>query len=147
MSSASRLCLALASTLVLPACAALSDDMQRAQASYENARYEDTLIWLTDLEDDAPSMDDEMRARYFYLRGMTEYRLGHRSLALHYLAVAREAAEDGAGLRSEWRQIMDHVLAELTPRTMTHRPPPEGTSGGESPPGPTSEPAPADDEG
>ncbi|MGE0787730.1 MAG: hypothetical protein AB7S26_18790 [Sandaracinaceae bacterium] len=120
-------------------CAALSDDMRRAESSYETARYEDALIWLTDLEDDAPSMDLEMRARYFYLRGMTEYRLGHRTFALHYLAVAREVAGDqGDGLRPEWRQIMDRTLEELTPRDSGHRPPdaetetPAPTSGGEA---------------
>ncbi len=108
-------------------CAAVQQDMQRAEASYEAARYEDTLVWLRDLEDDAPSMDAELRARYFYLRGMTEYRLGHRSDALHYLAVAREIAGDGgAGLRPEWRQIMERTLAELTPRGMGHRPPEAG---------------------
>lgn len=112
--------------LVLFGCAALSDDMRRAEASYEQARYEDTLVWLTDLEDDAPSMDPEMRARYYYLRGMTEYRLGHRSDALYYLAVAREVAGDqGVGLRPEWRQIMDRALAELTPRGMSYHPPAE----------------------
>lgn len=105
-------------------CAALRDDMQRAEQSYDAARYEDALIWFRDLEPDAPSMDARMRTRYFYLRGMTEYRLGHRLQALHYLAVAREiAGEDDVGLRPEWRQIMDRTLAELTPRTMTHRPP------------------------
>lgn len=120
-------------------CAAISDDMQRAEATYEQARYEDTLIWLRDLEDDAPTMDLEMRARYYYLRGMTEYRLGHRLDALHYLAVAREVAGDqGAGLRPEWRQIMDRTLVELTPRGMSHRPPEAGaveeeTAGGEAP--------------
>jgi len=110
-------------------CAAVRDDMQRAEVSYEAARYEDTLVWLRDLEDDAPSMDVEMRARYFYLRGMTEYRLGHRSDALHYLAVAREVAGDqGSGLRPEWRQIMDTTLAELTPRGMSHHPPEAGAA-------------------
>lgn len=112
-------------------CAALSDDMRRAEASYEQARYEDTLVWLTDLEHDAPAMDPEMRARYFYLRGMTEYRLGHRGDALYYLAVAREVAGDeGVGLRPEWRQIMDRTLVELTPRGMDHRPPTEGAPDG-----------------
>ena len=118
-------------------CAALRDDLRRAQADYEEARYEDALVWLRDLEDDAPAMDLETRGRYFYLRGMTEYRLGHRADALHYLAVAREVTGDqGAGLRPEWRQIMERTLAELTPRGMSHRPPEsgEGTSGGEAGP-------------
>ncbi len=64
-----------------------------------------------------------MRARCYYLRGMTEYRLGHRADALHYLAVAREVAgERGSGLRPEWRQIMDRTLTELTPRGMDYHP-------------------------
>lgn len=105
-------------------CAAVSDDMRRAEQAYETARYEDTLIWLRDLEDDAPGMDLEMRARYFYLRGMAEYRVGHRADALHYLAVAREIASDGgADLRPEWVQIMNRTLEELTPTGMTWRPP------------------------
>ncbi len=110
--------------VVASGCAAVQGDMARAEAAYDAARYEDTLVWLTDLEDDAPSMDPDSRARYYYLRGMTEYRLGHRSPALHYLAVAREVAGDqGAGLRPEWRQIMERTLGELTPRGMSHRPP------------------------
>ncbi len=125
--------------LYLGGCAAVHDDMQRAETAYEAARYEDTLVWLVDLEDDAPAMHVETRARYYYLRGMTEYRLGHRANALHYLAVGREiVGDDGAGLRPEWRQIMDRTLAELTPRGMNWRPPEaptstdEATSGGES---------------
>lgn len=128
--------------LSIGGCAAVADDMRRAEQSYETARYENTLIWLRDLEDDAPGMDLEMRARYFYLRGMTEYRLGHRADALHYLAVAREIASDGgAGLRPEWQQLMERTLGELTPRGMSHRPPEEGapaeeaSTGGEDPPG------------
>jgi hypothetical protein len=138
MTQPARLLLAPAFAVAALGCAALSDDLRRAETNYEQARYEDALVWLSDLEDDAPSMDAEMRARYFYLRGMTEYRLGHRGDALHYLAVAREVAGDqGAGLRPEWRQIMDSTLTELTPRGMNHRPPdaadeaPQETSGGQ----------------
>ena len=130
MRSAGYFCAATAMIISLSACAALSDDMNRAETAYGSARYEDTLIWLRDLEDDAPSMDLEMRARYYYLRGMTEYRLGHRGESLHFLAVAREVAGDGgAGLRPEWRQIMDRTLTELTPRGMNHRPPTDGGTG------------------
>lgn len=129
-----RIAIAIVLACSFGGCAAVADEMRRAEASYEQARYQNTLIWLTDLEDDAPGMDQEMRVRYFYLRGMTEYRLGHRQNALHYLAVAREIAGDqGAGLPAQWRQIMDTTLTELTPRgRMNHRPPDPGeTSGGE----------------
>ncbi len=108
-------------------CAAVADDMRRAEQTYETARYENTLIWLRDLEHEAPGMDLEMRARYYYLRGMTEYRLGHRADALHYLAVTREiTADGGAGLRPEWQQIMERTLTELTPRGMNWQPPEQG---------------------
>ncbi len=114
----------IAMSLLAVGCAAVATDLRRAEASYDQARYEDALVWLDDLEDDAPSMDASSRARYYYLRGMTEYRLSHRPEALHYLAVAREVAgEEGAGLRPEWVDIMNRTLGELTPRGMSHSPP------------------------
>lgn len=98
-------------------CAALRDDLIRAEQSYDQARYEDALVWLDDLEDDTPDMDVDMRARFYYLRGMTAYRLGHRDDALHYLALARELAgeETSRSLRPEQRQTMTRTLDELTP--------------------------------
>lgn len=100
--------------------------MRRAEQAYDEARYESAEVWLTDLEDRAAGMDDETRALYFYLRGMTEYRLGQRLRALHYLAVAREiAGERDEGLHPEQARILDATLAELTPiERMSHRPPP-----------------------
>ena len=118
-------------------CAAVADDLRRAERSYDEARFEDSLVWLTDLERDAPAMNQEMRARYYYLRGMTEYRLEHRANALHYLAIAREiVGERGRGLRPERRHIMERALAELTPRGADYRPAGESdavmsTSGGQ----------------
>jgi hypothetical protein len=100
--------------------------MRRAEDAYDQARYETARIWLVDLERRAPGMSRPMRARYFYLRGMTEYRLGHRLDALHYLAVARElAGDDSAVLRDEQRDLLARTLAELEPRDpLSYRPPP-----------------------
>lgn len=132
-SSSLLACVVACSAAVVSGCTALADDMRRAEQAYESARYEDALTWLSDLEDDIGAMDPETGARYYYLRGMTEYRLGHRADALHYLAVAREAAGDqGAGLRPEWRQIMDRTLEELIPRTGTHRPAEAGAAASET---------------
>jgi hypothetical protein len=113
------------SCLVLVACGATAATLRRAEQSYEQARYETTLSWLVDMEPDAPSLDAEERARFFYLRGMTEYRLGHRPEALYYLAVAREiAGDDGSGLRREQQDLLARTLAELMPtEPMTHLPP------------------------
>lgn len=111
--------------LVVTGCGAAEAELRRAEESYEQARYETALSWLADLEPNAPTLDGEQRARFFYVRGMTEYRLGHRSEALYYLAVAREiAGDDGAGLRPEQQELMGRTLAELTPtEPLTHLPP------------------------
>lgn len=113
----------LTTVVVLGGCAALQDDMQRAEVAYDQARYEEALVWLDDLEDDSPEMDLDMRARFYYLRGMTAYRLGHRNHALHYLAVAREVAGDPStgALRAEQRQTMERALTELTPQDASFR--------------------------
>lgn len=111
--------LLLAPVLVI-GCAVLHDDVDRAQQTYQDARYQDTMTWLENLEDDVPDMDRPLRARYYYLRGMTSYRLGHRDDALHYLALAREeASQSGQGLEPDQRKQMDHALAELTPEQAT----------------------------
>jgi len=91
--------------------------MGRAQDAYEQARYEESLTWLEALERDVPDMDADMRARYFYLRGMTAFRMSDRADALHYLALAREVAGPQArALRSEWRLKLERTLRELTPQ-------------------------------
>ena len=57
-----------------------------------------------------------MRARFYYLRGMTAFRLGKRADALHYLALAREVAgERNDGLRPEWATAMARTILELAP--------------------------------
>ncbi len=126
--------LLVGATLLLGGCAALHDDMQRAENSYTQARYDDALVWLASLEDDTPDMDVGMRARYYYLRGMTDYRLGHRDDALHYLALAREVAhDDDRGLRPGWKQSMQRTLAELTPTDASHTARAAGADSGAAP--------------
>lgn len=123
-----RRSLAVLFALALGGCAATATEMRRAEEAYEQARFDAARTWLVDLEDRAPSMDEAMRARYFYLRGMAEYRVGHRLDALHYLAVARElTSERATALREEQQQLLDRTLTELTPREpLTHMPPADG---------------------
>ncbi len=125
-------------------CAQLRDEMREAQRAYERERYEDALVWLTDLEDDVPEMDRRMRARFYYLRGRTAYELGQRDDALHYLALAREEVALGkarearrALLPPEWARDLEAKLAELTPteRGAFHARSAGASSGGEAPPG------------
>jgi hypothetical protein len=95
-------------------CAGLSDDLRRARRSYASAAYEDALTWLVAVEGDIPAATTAQRAGWHYLRGMTEYRLGHRREARHYLALAHVIAGDrGEGLQPQWRRTLAITLSEL----------------------------------
>ncbi|HJK95330.1 MAG TPA: hypothetical protein RMH85_18455 [Polyangiaceae bacterium LLY-WYZ-15_(1-7)] len=108
--------------LLLLGCNQLRDDLRRAEVDYERAQYEHAEVWLLDLEEDVADLDPPGRAKFYFLRGMTAYRLGHRTDALHYLALARETAgERGTGLRDVWRSSLEGTLRELTPTGATHR--------------------------
>jgi hypothetical protein len=135
------LALLISAGAVLSGCAALREDMLHAESAFDAAQYDESLVWLSDLEDDVPDMDVEMRARFYYLRGMTAYRLGKRADALHYLALAREVSGPRSeGLRPEWATSMTRTITELAPNgaggeeSRTGEP----TSGGEQPAPPAS---------
>ncbi|MCS6799068.1 MAG: hypothetical protein NZ898_11155 [Myxococcota bacterium] len=106
-------------------CATLRDELRYAEDAHARAHYDHAQVWLAALEEDVPEMTPGQRASYFYLRGMTAFRLGRRADALHYLALARETSgEPGqpGALREDWRTSMERTLAELTPQDATHRP-------------------------
>jgi len=111
---------ALLLTLAL-GCAQLSDEMRTIETGYQEARYEDVIVWLDDIEYDVPQLEPAERARFYYLRGMSAHRLGQHDDALYYLALAREVAgEEGRGLRDPWKVQLRDTLAELTPEGATH---------------------------
>lgn len=110
---------------VVSGCAALRDDMRRAEAAFDEARYEQVEVWLSDLSPSVADMDKPMRARFYYLRGTSAYRLGDTRRARHFLALCREEAEaQGLGLRSEWRVNLEKLLREIEVNR-------NGTSGGQ----------------
>ncbi|MCB9620915.1 MAG: hypothetical protein H6724_15860 [Sandaracinus sp.] len=105
----------------LVGCAQLREDLQRSEAAYDAARYEDAEVWLAALEPDVVDLDPQRRVRFYYLRGMTAERLGHRQDALHYLSLANElAGENGAGLRDEQRRTLQTTLESLVPEGRTY---------------------------
>lgn len=109
-----------AAAWLLAACTVLSTELETATALYDDAEYEAALRWLDQLEAESTSMTRTQQARFYYLRGMTAYRLGQRQDALHFLAVAQVAADsEGAALRPERRNILERTLHELTPTTAT----------------------------
>jgi hypothetical protein len=100
--------------LLLLGCATYREDLNRGQRLYEENQYEHALaIWRV-LEPDVDSLSLNDQARYAYLRGMTDYRLGLRPYARHWLGLARAVdKEHPGGLNQEWKDRLDKSLADL----------------------------------
>jgi hypothetical protein len=104
----------VAACLCLLGCTTHVDDLKRAQDAFSAARYEDVEVWLFDLEHELGRMNIEQRAVYFYLAGMSAYRMGHRARARHALALCREESlRLSPGLPEQWQHNMQVALAEL----------------------------------
>ena len=111
-----RTALVLLVTLALCplACVTYREDLNRGQRMYEQNQYEHALALWRGLEDDTDSLTFNDQARYAYLRGMTDYRLGFRADSRHWLAIAKatELAHSG-GLSVEWKERMEQSLTDL----------------------------------
>jgi tetratricopeptide (TPR) repeat protein len=98
------------------ACGGAASDLRNAQALYKDARYEEALLWLAELEPKASEMEPSELARFYYLRGIASFRLGQREDALHYLALADAlCAEQPDLLPTDWQPVMQRTLQEITP--------------------------------
>lgn len=100
---------------LLTACTTHRDDLRRAQVAFSAARYEEVEIWIADLEPELGRMTVAERATYFYLAGMSAYRIGQRSRARHALALCREEARYVPGFAEPWRRNLHSALADLEP--------------------------------
>jgi hypothetical protein len=109
-----RFAFTLAVALASAGCATYREDLYRGQRLYEENQYERALsIWRM-LEDDADSLSFNEQARYAYLRGMTDYRLGFRADSRHWLAIAKAIDQEHAGgLNPEWKQRLEAALDDL----------------------------------
>jgi hypothetical protein len=113
-SLARSLAVGLALPFALGACATYREDLNRGQRLYEENQYENALaIWRV-LESDSDSLSPTDQARYAYLRGMTDYRLGFRGDSRYWLAIgkAQEASYPG-GLSVEWKERLEQSLTDL----------------------------------
>ena len=107
-------CLFAALLLVLGACSTYRDHLNRGQRMYDENEYERALAIWRNLEPDIDSLSPNDQARYAYLRGMTDYRLGFRPDARHWLAMAKafEQAHPG-GLSEDWKRRTEDALTDL----------------------------------
>jgi hypothetical protein len=95
-------------------CSGASGSLTRGQRAFEQGEHERALAIFRDLEADVGRLSRTERVRYAYLRGMTDYRLGDKTDARHWLALAQalETATPRA-LEPEWAARMNESLGEL----------------------------------
>lgn len=104
--------------LVAAACTTTASELRASQALYKDARYEECQRYLEALELEVEAMNDRDLTRFYYLRGMTAFRLGQADEALHYLALAATLTdEDALRLPEAWLPIMRRTLEQVTPAT------------------------------
>ena len=100
---------------LLVACTTVRDDLRRAEVAFSEARYEDVESWASELAADLPSMTPEQRVQYYYLSGMSAFRIGKRARARHALALCREEVELGkVPLPETWSRNLQAALGQLT---------------------------------
>jgi len=97
-------------------CTSAGTDLRSAQDLYRDARYEQAAAWLDALEPELHDMSSAERARFYYLRGMSAFRLGQRADALHYLALAQVLFTDAPDdVPPAWRPVLERTLEALGP--------------------------------
>lgn len=100
--------------LGLSGCTTYRDELVRAQNAYEANEHEKALALERAIEPNAPYLNASERTRYFYLRGMTDFRIGYRGEARHYLAIARAMEVENPGaLPADWKNRMNETLSTL----------------------------------
>jgi hypothetical protein len=100
--------------LATAGCATYREELNRGQRMYEENQYEHALALWRILEDDLDSLSPSDRARYAYLRGMTDYRLGFRADSRHWLALAKVTDQAYAGsLSAAWEERLEQSLTDL----------------------------------
>ena len=105
---------ALVSFATLVGCSTYRDELVRSQQSFEQNQHERTLGLLRALEPDVFKLATPEQAQYAYLRGMTDYRIGYRSDARHWLSIAKAYDDASPGmLPTDWKARMTEALDEM----------------------------------
>jgi hypothetical protein len=103
--------------LVVSACATYADSLARGQRAFEQGEHDRALAILRSLEPNIEHLSVPDRVRYGYLRGMTDYRMGYRAEARHWLAIAVESENQTPGSLSDDRaRRLTEALGELNER-------------------------------
>jgi|GEM_PF-1779119 len=106
---------ALCALLGALACTNYADMLRRGQAYYERNEYERALAVWRHLEDDRDSLGPGGRVRYYYLRGMTAFRLEYATDARYWLGLAQASRPTARDALSEAEaKRLEETLAGLS---------------------------------
>jgi hypothetical protein len=95
-------------------CNTYADSLGRAQRAFEQSEHERALAILRVLEPDLRRLTDSDRAKYCYLRGLTDYRIGYRLEARHWLSVAAAVVKETPdALPADWSKRLKESLKDL----------------------------------
>jgi hypothetical protein len=112
-------------------CATYRDDLARGQNYYNLSQYDNALSVWRILERDWDSLEPGEQARYAYFRGMTDYRMGYRADARHWLAISKAVNEKHpGGLDSSALNQLEQVLGPLNEAVYSAGPPTSAVAAG-----------------
>jgi hypothetical protein len=112
--------LALLFALLSAGCATYQDDLARGETAFEASEHERALAIFRALEPDTNRLSEPDRAHYAYLRGMTDFRIGYKSEARHWLVIAAALEQQTpSSLPSEWTKRLTDALKELNEEVYT----------------------------
>jgi hypothetical protein len=95
-------------------CDTYADALARGQRAFEESEHERALAIFRGLEPDVERLPVAGRAHYAYLRGMTDFRIGYRAEARHWLALAAAIDKtDPGSLPGDWQKRMAEALRDL----------------------------------
>jgi hypothetical protein len=96
------------------ACSTYADALSRGQRAFEQSEHERALAIFRTLEPDVYRLSVDERAHYAYLRGMTDYRIGYKAEARHWLSIAAAIEHQTPGsLPVDWSRRMTESLRDL----------------------------------
>jgi len=105
--------LTLTATLAL-GCNTYADSLSRARRAFEQSEHERALAILRTLEPDLRRLTETERAQYSYLRGLTDYRIGYRLEARHWLALSAAIVKQTPdALPADWAKRLKEALKDL----------------------------------
>jgi hypothetical protein len=113
-------CLALAILVGGAACNTYADELTRGQRAFDESEHERALAIFRALEPDVQRLSPNDRAHYAYLRGMTDFRIGYKAEARHWLSIASAPEKQSPeSLPAGWSKRMAESLKDLNDAVYT----------------------------